>query len=111
VCSGSAWVQQRLPVDYGRLSVVGVLIAALTGIASWAFGYPFLTTTFGHIHWPLIGDFELASAMIFDTGVFITVVGATLLMLAQLGRLAQTTYGAIAIHPDLPTNPALKEPN
>jgi multicomponent K+:H+ antiporter subunit A len=111
VCSGSAWVQQRLPVDYGRLSVLGVLIAGLTGIASWVFGYPFLTTTFTHIHWPLVGEFEIASAMMFDTGVFLTVVGATLLMLAQLGRLAQTTYGAIAQHPEVPPNPAYQEPN
>jgi multicomponent K+:H+ antiporter subunit A len=68
------------------------LIAALTGIGSWLFGFPFLTTSFTHVHWPLIGEFELATAMIFDTGVYVTVVGATLLMLAQLGNLAQTTY-------------------
>ncbi len=92
VCSGSDWVQQRLPVAYGRLSVLGILIAGLTGIASWIFGYPYLTTTFTHVHWPLIGEFELASAMIFDTGVYLTVVGATLLILSQLGQLAQTTY-------------------
>jgi multicomponent K+:H+ antiporter subunit A len=92
VCSGSDWVRQRLPVDYGRLSVLGVLIAGLTGVASWLFGYPFLTTTFTHVHWPVVGEFELASAMIFDTGVYLTVVGATLLMLSQLGQLAQTTY-------------------
>ncbi|ACE84788.1 monovalent cation/H+ antiporter subunit A [Cellvibrio japonicus] len=92
VCSGSDWVSQRLPLEYRRLSVLGVLIAAVTGLASWVFGYPFLTSTFTHVHWPLVGEFELASAMAFDTGVYITVVGATLLMLAQLGRLAQTTY-------------------
>jgi multicomponent K+:H+ antiporter subunit A len=92
VCSGSAWVQQRLPVDYGRVAVLGVLIATLTGIGSWLFGYPFLTTSFTYVTWPLVGKFELATAMIFDTGVFITVVGSTLLMLAQLGNLAQTTY-------------------
>ncbi|WP_331345064.1 monovalent cation/H+ antiporter subunit A [Cellvibrio sp. UBA7661] len=110
VCSGSDWVRQRLPVDYGRVSVAGVLIATLTGLASWAFGYPFLTTTFSHIHWPIVGEFELASAMIFDTGVFLTVVGATLLMLAQLGRLAQTTHGAMALHPN-PDSPAREELN
>lgn len=92
VCSGSAWVQQRLPLDYGRVAVCGVLIATLTGIGSWLFGYPFLTTSFTYVSLPLVGKFELATAMIFDTGVYITVVGATLLMLAQLGNLAQTTY-------------------
>ncbi|MBA4731654.1 MAG: hypothetical protein H2068_06350, partial [Alcanivorax sp.] len=34
------------------------------------------------------GKFEVASAMLFDTGVFLTVVGATLLMLANLGKLS-----------------------
>jgi multicomponent K+:H+ antiporter subunit A len=92
VCSGSAWVQQRLPLDYSRVAVLGVLVAALTGLGSWLFGYPFLTTSFTYLDWPLVGKFELATAMLFDTGVYITVVGATLLMLAQLGNLAQTTY-------------------
>ena len=94
VCSGSDWVQQRLPLDYTRLGAWGVLVATMTGLASGLFGYPYLTTTFTHVHWPLVGEFELASAMVFDLGVYITVVGATLLMLAQLGRLAQTTYAA-----------------
>jgi multicomponent K+:H+ antiporter subunit A len=89
VCSGTDWVRQRLPVDYGRMSVVGVLIAACTGIGSWLFGYPFLTTTFTHLHWQIVGEFELASAMIFDLGVFTAVLGSTLLMLSQLGNLAQ----------------------
>jgi multicomponent K+:H+ antiporter subunit A len=89
VCSGTEWVRQRFPVDYGRMSVLGVMVAVVTGMASFVFGYPFLTTTFTHVHWPVVGEFELASAMLFDTGVFITVVGATLLMLSQLGNLAQ----------------------
>lgn len=92
VCSGADWVQQRLKFDYRRVAVLGVFIAGLTGLASWLFGYPFLTSTFTHLHWPIVGEFELASAMAFDTGVYITVVGATLLILANLGRLAQTTY-------------------
>jgi multicomponent K+:H+ antiporter subunit A len=91
VCSGSEWVRQRLPVDYGRLSVSGVLIAWLTGVASFLFAYPFLTSAFTHVHWPWVGEFEIASAMAFDAGVYLAVLGATLLMLSQLGQLAQTT--------------------
>lgn len=92
VCSGTDWVQERLPWNYSRVAAIGVLIAALTGLGSWFFGYPFLTSTFTHLHWPLVGDIELASALAFDTGVYVTVVGATLLILASLGKLAQTTY-------------------
>lgn len=90
ICSGTEWVRQRLPVDYGRLAVFGILVSAFTGLASLLFGYPFLTTTFTHFHIPGIGEIELASAMIFDVGVYLAVVGATLLMLSQLGNLAQT---------------------
>jgi len=35
----------------------------------------------------LIGEIELASALVFDLGVYITVVGSTLMILASLGQL------------------------
>jgi multicomponent K+:H+ antiporter subunit A len=92
VASGSDWVQARLNWRYRGVAAAGVLTAAVTGIGSWFFGYPFLTSTFSHIDWPVVGEFELASAMAFDAGVYITVVGATLVILSNLGKLAQTTY-------------------
>jgi multicomponent K+:H+ antiporter subunit A len=94
VCSGTRWVSQRIRLGYRSLAVTGVLIATLTGMASWFFNYPFLTSTFIHLHWPLVGEFEIASALAFDAGVYLTVVGATLVILAQLGKLTQTTYVA-----------------
>ncbi len=90
VASGIHWTRARLPLNFQGLAGLGVLIAALTGLGSWLFGYPFLTTSFGHFHLPLIGEFELATAMLFDLGVYLTVVGATLLILAHLGKLSQT---------------------
>lgn len=102
VASGSGWVQQRLDWQYRSIAVAGVLLATATGLASWVFDYPFLTSTFNHMHWPVVGDFELASAMAFDTGVYITVVGATLVILSNLGKLAQTTYE----DPDHPSSDA-----
>jgi len=89
VSSGVVWMQQRLRWNYRSMAALGVAVAALTGLGSFAWGYPFLTTSFTHIHWPVVGDFELATAMVFDLGVYITVVGATLLILAQLGMLTQ----------------------
>lgn len=88
VASGVHWVHARVPHNYHPLVAFGVLLAALTGMASLLFGYPFLTSTFDHVHWPVVGEFELASAMLFDLGVYITVVGATLLILARLGKLS-----------------------
>ncbi|GAA5132673.1 monovalent cation/H+ antiporter subunit A [Alloalcanivorax gelatiniphagus] len=88
VASGVAWVHRRLPGDYHPVVAVGLLLAGITGVASWFFGHPFLTSTFDYLYWPLVGKFEVASAMLFDIGVFLTVVGATLLMLANLGKLS-----------------------
>ncbi|UXJ51432.1 monovalent cation/H+ antiporter subunit A [Pseudomonas citronellolis] len=87
IACGSRWVHTRLPLNYSRTAGLGVFVAGLTGLGSWAFGYPFLTSSFGHFHLPLVGEFELATAMLFDLGVYLTVVGATLLILAGLGEL------------------------
>ena len=38
---------------------------------------------------PLIGKFELATALLFDLGVYLTVVGATLLILSNIGHVSQ----------------------
>ena len=93
VASGVQWTQTRLPVNYHRMAGAGVLLAGLTGVGSWWFDKPFLTSTFGHFEIPLVGDIELASAMLFDLGVYLTVVGSTLLILANLGKLTQEKSG------------------
>ncbi|MHA6492938.1 monovalent cation/H+ antiporter subunit A [Pseudomonas borbori] len=93
VASGVRWTQMRLPLNYHRMAGAGVLIAGLTGAGSWLFGKPFLTSAFGHFDIPLIGDVELATALLFDLGVYLTVVGATLLILANLGKLTQEPAG------------------
>jgi multicomponent K+:H+ antiporter subunit A len=49
---------------------------------------PFLTSGYHHFHWPVVGDFELSSAMAFDWVVFMTVVGGVMLALAQLSKLS-----------------------
>ena len=72
---------------YTRVMAAGLLIATGTGLASWVVGYPFLTSTFTHVHWPVVGEFEIASAMAFDLGVLLTVVGVVMLVLIQLGGL------------------------
>jgi multicomponent K+:H+ antiporter subunit A len=88
IAHGVNWVKPRVKVDYQNLIALGVLIAAFTGVASWGFGYPFMTTWFDYFDIPIIGEIELASALVFDLGVYLTVVGATLLILAHLGKLS-----------------------
>ncbi|MDI6625079.1 MAG: MnhB domain-containing protein, partial [Brevundimonas sp.] len=90
MASGYSFADQRLRADHHSLIGAGVLIAAATGLGSLAFGAPFLTSAFDYFSLPLIGEFELATAMLFDTGVALTVIGAVMLALAQLSRVAQS---------------------
>lgn len=89
IAHGVAWTQQHQPISYHRLAGAGILIATLTGVGSWLFNQPFLTTAVGHFHWVWVGDFELASAMLFDFGVYLAVVGSTLLSLSNLSHVSQ----------------------
>ncbi|MFZ1325067.1 MAG: monovalent cation/H+ antiporter subunit A [Candidatus Contendobacter sp.] len=87
LANGVAWTQQRMPWNLTAVIALGLLAALLTGLVSLIFGYPFLTSAFSHLQWPLLGDFELASAMTFDLGVYLVVVGALLLILIHLSLL------------------------
>ncbi|TAH43952.1 MAG: monovalent cation/H+ antiporter subunit A [Betaproteobacteria bacterium] len=91
---GMGWAHTHLRVDYHTPIGWGVLAAVVTGLGAWLAGYPFLTSTVWHLDVPLVGEVHIASAMFFDTGVFLVVVGATLLALTSLARIG--TRGATA---------------
>ena len=86
MAGGTRWVEERLRI----LPVVwigsGLAIALLTGLGSWLFGYPFLTTYFQYVDIPWIGRVPLATALLFDLGVFLLVVGSTVLILIALAH-------------------------
>ncbi|MFQ3208634.1 MAG: multicomponent K+:H+ antiporter subunit A [Colwellia sp.] len=87
IAHGSDWIAERLTINYRKIIASGIAIALFTGVGSWFFDRPFMTTWFDYFDIPFIGEIELASALVFDLGVYITVVGATLMILASLGRL------------------------
>ncbi|MDZ4201341.1 MAG: monovalent cation/H+ antiporter subunit A [Gallionella sp.] len=88
LASGIGFASARLPQRLPLFLAAGLAAAAGIGAASWLFGFPFLTTAHGHIALPLIGDIELASAMVFDLGVYLVVVSVVLMVLAELGKLS-----------------------
>ncbi len=83
---GARWVELRLRVLPVRWIGAGLLLAVGTGIGSWWFGRPFLTSHFQVVEVPLLGKLPLASAILFDLGVFSVVVGATTLILIALAH-------------------------
>jgi multicomponent K+:H+ antiporter subunit A len=90
IAHGVSWMKERMDFPYHYMIAIGLLLAILSGLGSWLYDRPFLTTWFDYFYWPVVGKFELASAMVFDLGVYFTVIGATMLILANLGKLTTT---------------------
>ncbi|MGU3391268.1 monovalent cation/H+ antiporter subunit A [Sphingomonas sp. M1A8_2b] len=89
LASGFDWTDERRRIGEHALIAIGVVLAAATGLGSLVFGAPFLSSSFGYVHLPLVGEIELATATLFDTGVACVVVGAVMMALAQLSHVAQ----------------------
>jgi multicomponent K+:H+ antiporter subunit A len=94
MASGFAWTSARLKYPYHGVIGAGVLIAGLTGIGSWFVGKPFLTSAFTYVRIPPFEKFELATAALFDLGVFLAVVGAVMLSLESFSRLARRAHAS-----------------
>jgi multicomponent K+:H+ antiporter subunit A len=86
MATGTVWVEDRLRILPVVWIGVGLLLAALTGTASLLLGDSFLTSYFRYADLPLVGKVPLASATVFDLGVFSLVVGATVLMLIAIAH-------------------------
>lgn len=89
--NGSDWIDERLKLNMHLVIGFGLLIATATGLVAMGLDYPFLTSAFTHLEWPIVGQFEVASAIAFDLGVFLVVVGTTVLIIAQLGKMSTKT--------------------
>ncbi|MFB6149862.1 MAG: MnhB domain-containing protein [Halobacteriales archaeon] len=75
------------PIErYRRLIAAGLAVAVGAGLAPIAIDAPFLTQTYYILHdVPLYHELEIATALAFDIGVYLTVVGALLTIIAVVG--------------------------
>ncbi|MCO6390936.1 monovalent cation/H+ antiporter subunit A [Aliihoeflea aestuarii] len=86
LAGGTRWVEERLRILPVRWIGFGLMVALLTGMSSFLFGYPFLTTYFQYTEIPFVGEMPTASALLFDLGIFSLVVGAIVLMLVAIAH-------------------------
>ncbi|MCU0930874.1 MAG: monovalent cation/H+ antiporter subunit A [Serpentinimonas sp.] len=97
---GQSQAESYLRAEGGRRFVrwigSGLGVAGLTGVAAFVLGRPFLTSAHGYPEIPLLGKLPFASAALFDLGVYLTVVGATLLTISVLGSVSPETPVASA---------------
>ncbi|AGX06000.1 MULTISPECIES: Na(+)/H(+) antiporter subunit B [Bacillaceae] len=79
-------VANILPIDYKYMIATGLLFAVGTGAGALLFNVPFLTHAFNDVYLPLLGKTSLHTAVLFDTGVFLVVVGVTMTIIQTIGE-------------------------
>ena len=102
---GAIWVEAHVRIHPQVLVALGLVAAALAGISAWIVSAPFLTAQSVDLHLlPFFGDVHLATVLLFDIGVYLSVVGASVLMLVALAHQSLRSPRRLMESPD--TTPA-----
>lgn len=83
---GTLWVESRVRIRPLLWIASGLLAAALAGMGGALFAAPFLTSQSWQADLPLLGSLQLSSVLLFDVGVYLLVIGATVLILVALAH-------------------------
>lgn len=82
---GISAARKVLRVDPLMLIGIGLLMVAVSGIlAPIVRGQAYMTSIWGHTVYPAIG--KLGTPLLFDTGVYVAVVGVTLLIILTVAE-------------------------
>ncbi len=83
---GTELVRRIVPLRSSALMGAGLLVATLTALAPLVLGMGFLESGYVEVAVPAIGDVKLVSAVLFDIGVYLLVVGMSLGLVRALGE-------------------------
>ncbi len=79
--------RQGLPFDPALFIALGLLLAVASGVPALLRGDPYLTGIWGPgVMLPPAGDVKLGTVLVFDIGVYFTVIGSSLLAFLSLSR-------------------------
>jgi multicomponent Na+:H+ antiporter subunit A len=76
---------ETLPLDAGKILGAGLALSAGTAVGSMLLGAPALSSAVISLHLPLLGTVKIVTALFFDLGVYLIVVGLVLDVLRSLG--------------------------
>ncbi len=79
-------VRDIIPFPFNRIAAAGVITSVLTGTASMLLDLPFLFQSYTYVNLQLLGKTEIASALAFDLGVYMTVVGTTMTIITSISE-------------------------
>ncbi|AQQ16114.1 Na(+)/H(+) antiporter subunit A [Corynebacterium glaucum] len=85
LAGGREEIEEALPVDPAKLLGTGVMISFIAVVTPMFFGYPPLISNYVTLELPLIGEFDVPSALVFDAGVYVIVIGLIMHVLTSMG--------------------------
>lgn len=86
LAGGREELEEALPIDAGRILGTGLFVSATAVLWPMVLlGEPPLTSHIWDLTLPLIGEIHIASALLFDLGVYLIVIGLTMHILNSLG--------------------------
>ncbi len=91
VAGGASAVRDQSRFRAWTVLGVGVGLAALTATLPLAFGGSVLEVASTVLHPPLVGEISVSSALVFDLGVYLTVVGTVMMAFEAFGDDAPET--------------------
>ncbi len=83
---GTETVGRVLPLRSTLLMGLGLVVAAITGFAALVPGLAFLESGYIELAIPVVGKVKIVSALFFDIGVYLVVVGMALGLIRSLGE-------------------------
>lgn len=78
-------VKNNIPLDFKKVAAIGVLISVFTGARGMIVGGPFLKQTTAYVNVPIFGETAIATAVLFDVGVALAVIGTSLTIIMSIG--------------------------
>lgn len=89
VAGGVSAARRMLRVEEHRLIAIGLLLAVSAGLVGLVEGRPFLSSEWVDFDAPLIGHIKVGTPLLFDSGVYLVVVGVVLMMVFALAEQDQ----------------------
>lgn len=88
---GEAGLRRREPLAAEVFLGLGLVAAFVAGAIGWVGGGAFLESRAWHVDPPLLGHLKISTQLLFETGVYLVVVGVVMAILRSLGR--EELYG------------------
>lgn len=85
IAGGRQELEEALPVDAGKILGFGLILSTAAAVLPMFFGRPPLASEVWDFSLPLIGEFHVPSALLFDAGVYLIVIGLIMHILTSLG--------------------------